>query len=191
MAGFSKPNQSVTPVSALPRTAEAGHVQRQQTMNTTLRPPQATDYEALASWIPDATACLRWAGPLIPFPLAATSLPGYLAVPNGTSYVLADGSGMPSAFGQHWVNTPGAVHLGRIIVSPAARGTGLGRSLCQQLIAEAIRTTRAASITLRVYRDNFAALSLYSSLGFVPEEANSDNEVLFMRASAPASSDRT
>jgi hypothetical protein len=30
-------------------------------MTIVLRPPERNDYDAIASWIPDAKACLRWA----------------------------------------------------------------------------------------------------------------------------------
>jgi ribosomal protein S18 acetylase RimI-like enzyme len=42
-------------------------------------------------------------------------------------------------FGQYWLTAPGTAHLGRIIVSPQARGRGLGRVLMQLLCAEALR----------------------------------------------------
>jgi ribosomal protein S18 acetylase RimI-like enzyme len=156
----------------------------------TLRQPHVSDYDALASWITDATACLRWAGPRVPFPFSAVELPELLRVPGGESYFLAEGHDAPHAFGQHWVDQPGAVHLGRIIVSPTRRGAGVGRLLCTQLMAEALRSTGASSVTLRVYRDNRTAVALYSSLGFSPVEAKSDPQVLFMSVRRPAHIER-
>jgi [ribosomal protein S18]-alanine N-acetyltransferase len=47
-------------------------------------------------------------------------------------------------------------------------------------MTRAIQATAANTTTLRVYRDNLAALHLYSSLGFMPVESRSDEEVLFM-----------
>src|SRR3979490_2073242 len=91
----------------------------------TLRTPFPADYEALASWVPDAKACIRWAGPGVPFPLTSATLSGLLEVAGGCSYVLAEGAAGPVGFGQHWVRVPGAVHLGRIIVSPQAPRRGL------------------------------------------------------------------
>ena len=60
------------------------------------------------------------------------------------------------------------VHLGRIIVSPAQRGRGKGRELCERLVARAVQATGAGAVTLRVYRDNETALGLYLRLGFRP-----------------------
>lgn len=151
-----------------------------------LRAATASDYAAIAGWIPDAQAGLRWAGPRLPFPFAATDLPALLAVPGGgeASYCLSDDAGAACGFGQHWVQQPGAVHLGRIIVAPQARGRGLGRLLCQQLIGAARHSTGAATVTLRAYRDNSSAVKLYSTLGFVELAAQSTDDVLFMRLRA-------
>ena len=150
-------------------------------MNSTLRLPVASDYAVIAAWIPDAASCLRWAGPRLVFPFTASELQARLVPVDGASYCLAEGEGAPLGFGQHWVVTPGAVHLGRIIVAPEARGQGLGRVLCRQLIAKAVELTEAAGVTLRVCRDNQAARDLYLSLGFVPVEAESTEDALFMR----------
>lgn len=146
-----------------------------------LRTPTPADYEALATWIPDANACTRWAGPLISFPLSVASLSVELKVANGISYTLTDVDGNPIAFGQYWAVAPSAVHLGRIIVSPHARSRGIGRILCELLIARAVQTTDATTVTLRVYRDNVPALNLYKSLGFIAVASESTEAVLFMK----------
>jgi ribosomal-protein-alanine N-acetyltransferase len=158
-----------------------------------LREPTASDYEAVALWVPDAAAGLRWAGPRLPFPFATPDLPSLLTVPGGgeSSYCLIDESGNPCGFGQHWVLQPGAVHLGRIIVAPDARGRGIGRVLCQRLILAALGSTSAEAVTLRAYRDNLAAVGLYSSLGFAEVVSQSTDDVLFMKLLANQSLNRT
>jgi ribosomal-protein-alanine N-acetyltransferase len=143
--------------------------------------PSAADYDAVASWIPDASACRRWAGPTIPFPFAASELAALLAVPGGASYCLAVGDHAALGFGQYWPRPAGSVHLLRIIVAPDARGNGLGRVLCSQLLEQALAATSAGSITLNVYRDNPAALALYESLGFAVVIEKSSGDALFMR----------
>ncbi|HSI58241.1 MAG TPA: GNAT family protein [Ideonella sp.] len=152
-------------------------------MIPTLRDPLPADYDALATWVPDARACMRWAGPRVSFPFSAAGLPAQLAVAGGQSSFLDEGDGSPAGFGQHWVATAGAVHLGRVIVAPAMRGWGLGVVLCRLLMAQAVARTGASEVTLRVYRDNLVALRTYTGLGFVPVEAESDVTVLFMKAS--------
>lgn len=155
-------------------------------MNVSLRATIASDYEAIASWVKDAAAGLRWAGPRLPFPFVASDLLTLLAMPgaNESSYSLIDDCAKPCGFGQYWVLQHGAIHLGRIVIDPNFRGQGLGRALCQQLISAALQSTSATAVTLRVYRDNLVAVRLYSTLGFVEVAAESTDAVLFMRMSA-------
>lgn len=148
----------------------------------TLRPPQADDYVALAGWVPDAAAALRWAGPLVRWPFSAELLPQLLAAPQSTSRVLAiSDDDTPLGFGQYWPRDDGAVHLGRLITAPGLRRQGHGCTLLQRLMAEALSATGAARVTLRVYRDNAAAMSLYQRLGFQGMPELSDDQVLFMQ----------
>jgi hypothetical protein len=103
---------------------------------------------------------------------------------HGQSYCLAGSSASLLGFGQYLIRKPGAVHLARLIISPALRGKGFGRLLCQLLVARALQATGANEVTLAVFRDNDVALSLYSSLGFSVVEAECSEKVLSMRAEA-------
>lgn len=96
-------------------------------------------------------------------------------------WALLDGQGVCVGFGQYWMTGAGTAHLGRIIVSPLARGRGLGRLLVQSLSAQAMRESGIQRLTLRVYRDNTAAVALYRDLGFQQVEASSTQELLFMQ----------
>lgn len=151
-------------------------------ISATLRIPEQRDYDVIASWVSDAEACTRWAGPSIPFPFSAKSLPELLSMMGARSYCLSDSDDACIGFGQFWVVEKGAVHIGRIIVSPHARGQGAGRLLCEKLIAKAVQSTGSTKVTLRVYRDNQSARSLYASLGFSVDESQSSDSLLFMRA---------
>lgn len=153
-------------------------------MKTTLRAPEQTDYDTIASWISDEKACARWAGPSVPFPFVAANLPELLAIEGCSSYFLSDSDNRCLGFGQFWPGKQGAVHIGRIIISPEARGYGTGRLLCEKLIEKAKQATGASTVTLRVYRDNHAARSLYSSLAFSVIESASTDDLLFMSATA-------
>jgi ribosomal-protein-alanine N-acetyltransferase len=153
-------------------------------MEASLRIPELADYQAMTSWIPDAEACARWAGPHVPFPFSAEMLPELLSMPGGRSYSLIDPANQCIGFGQHWMTEPRNVHLGRIIVAPTMRGSGIGRILCELLIKQAVQTAGASTITLRVYRDNPIALSLYLSLGFGVVQPESTADILFMRRTA-------
>lgn len=153
-------------------------------MKTTLRTPEQTDYDAIATWISDEKACSRWAGPSVPFPFVAENLPELLAVEGCSNYCLSDIDNRCVGFGQFWPGKQGAVHIGRIIISPEARGNGAGRLLCEKLITKARQSAGASTVTLRVYRDNHAARSLYSSLGFFVIESESTHDLLFMSSTA-------
>jgi ribosomal-protein-alanine N-acetyltransferase len=92
--------------------------------------------------------------------------------------------GVPLGFGQFWRRDERTVHLGRIVVSPQERGRGYGKTLCSLLISEALRATNAEAITLRVYRDNAPAFSIYSNFGFRIVESESNEEVYAMEVRA-------
>lgn len=147
----------------------------------TLRTPEPADYATLASWVQDAAACMRWAGPKLRFPFVPARLPELLALPGAFSRVMSRGHAEALGFGQFWLRESGAVHLGRIILAPGERGQGLGKTLCELLMAEARRTTGAGTFTLRVYRDNLPARAIYTGLGFVAVPGLSDEKVLAMR----------
>ncbi|MCL7929705.1 GNAT family N-acetyltransferase [Halomonas llamarensis] len=141
-------------------------------MQTTLRTPEKADYEAIAAWISDKKACSRWAGPSVPFPFAATDLPELLAIQGGSSYCLSDSDNRCVGFGQFWPGKQGAVHIGRIIISPEARGKGTGRLLCEKLIAQARQSTGASTVTLRVYRDIMPLVLCIQALAFLSSSQN-------------------
>ncbi|QBG91873.1 GNAT family N-acetyltransferase [Xanthomonas oryzae] len=151
-------------------------------MNPVLRPAVPSDYATIATWIPDADACARWAGPQLRFPFAPDQLHALLAVGGESSYCMTEGTRSPLGFGQFWPRGENAVHLGRIVVSPHERGKGYGITLCDLLLRQAWASTAAERATLRVYRDNIAALAIYSRLGFVAVESESNDQVFFMQA---------
>ena len=152
-------------------------------MTASLRPAEPADYATIATWIPDAETCLRWAGPRVHFPFKPEELAGQLAIPGGgesLTMVDKDINGI-CGFGQHWVITPGSVHLGRIIAAPRLRGKGVGRQLGQLLVAAAVKSTGAGTVTLRAYRANADAVRMYGKLGFVAVPSASTEELLFMK----------
>jgi ribosomal-protein-alanine N-acetyltransferase len=152
-------------------------------MTASLRPAEPADYATIATWVDDATACLRWAGPRVHFPFKPQELSGQLAIPGGgesLTMVDKDVNGI-CGFGQHWVVTPGSVHLGRIIVAPRLRNKGTGKQLCQLLVAAAVNATGAGTVTLRAYRDNTDAVRMYGKIGFAAVPSSSTEELVFMK----------
>ncbi len=150
-------------------------------MEPNLRPVQPSNYAIVASWPESAGATQRWAGPGVPFPLPPERFAQVLELEVRPGWALLDEQGVCVGFGQYWMTGAGTAHLGRIIVSPLARGRGLGRLLVQSLSAQALRESGIQRLTLRVYRDNSAAVALYRDLGFQQVEASSTPELLFMQ----------
>lgn len=153
-------------------------------MSIRLRPAEEIDYIALSTWIQSEQECIRWAGPRVRFPFDPAQLAAQLITPlGGASDVLSDASGKCLGFGQYWQNTPDAVHLGRILESPAHRGQGLGRLLCEQLLAIGRKSFGVTKATLRVYKDNHAAIHLYRTIGFDPAPEHSTELLMWMENS--------
>lgn len=151
-----------------------------------LRPARETDLPVIVSWIPDADACLRWAGPRIRFPLVPEVLAQELFEADRTSRCLIDPGDpdRPLAFGQHWERAPGNRHLGRVVVDPSHRGFGLGHALVTRLVDEARAIDGTDWITLRVFADNRPALAVYRQAGFVDVPALREDDAIFMRRPA-------
>lgn len=179
------------PPGALPHNIQMDS-QRAQPLHSprpplALRPPERADYAALGTWIEDAASCLRWAGPRLKFPFATERLEELLAEPGASSFVMSRGPAKALGFGQFWVREAGVAHLARVILAPSARGQGLGSTLCTLLMAQAKRETGADTFTLRVYRDNHPALTIYEGLGFTVVPGLSDEQIFSMRKEPRAS----
>ncbi len=65
---------------------------------------------------------------------------------------------------------PGEPHhlwMGHCVLSPEARGTGVGKLMVRMLMTEGFRHRRARRLSLVVFPDNEAAIACYLSAGFV------------------------
>ena len=71
-----------------------------------------------------------------------------------------------------------AVTLLSLWVAPEARGLGVARALVDAVIAEA-RSTGAASVYLRVFPTNTAAIALFERCGFVAAPCDLEGLVAF------------
>jgi ribosomal protein S18 acetylase RimI-like enzyme len=107
----------------------------------TLRPFEAADDDALISWVRSAEELLTFAGPELAWPLTTSQL-----------------QMIPAAY-------PRRGHLARVIIDPARRRSGMGRSLVSAALEEAY-ARGLDPVTLNVRRGNDAAISLYTALGF-------------------------
>ena len=149
-------------------------------MKMTLRRARDIDFEQISGWIKDQQACTGWSGLKDCFPFVNKNLSGLLHKPGAVSLVLCNEQDEPLGFAQYWPRDEQRTHLGRIIVNPDQRGQGIGKILCEQLIAAANEATKKPIVSLRVYRDNHIAHQLYQRLGFEAYEPDSSPEVLAM-----------
>jgi RimJ/RimL family protein N-acetyltransferase len=136
-------------------------------MTYTLRPAAPADLETVLTWIDTPDALRLWGGDRLTWPPEVEKTWYEIGADGRNSFALVDVDGRLAGFGQALPHDLGRVHLGRIILSPAARGQGLGRVLVRALIDAAREHFHPGVITLNVYRENLPAVRLYRSLGFV------------------------
>ena len=139
-------------------------------MEYTLRPATPHDLTAVLAWIHSPLDLRLWGGPLLTYPPDEVKTWREICADEHNTFALVDSAGTLAGFGQTFPRPSEAVHLGRVILSPAVRGQGLGRVLVRALIASAQERFHPAAITLNVYRDNLPAVQLYRSLGFTVTE---------------------
>jgi putative acetyltransferase len=105
------------------------------------------------------------------------TLPGRYAPPSGRLFVAYASDGPVGCIALRDISaqtTTGTCEMKRLYVVPAHRGTGLGRRLCEVLIAEA-RAMGYRLMKLDTSGDMLAAQRLYRGLGFRPcERYNND-----------------
>jgi RimJ/RimL family protein N-acetyltransferase len=135
-----------------------------------------SDFDQLRAAIPDARLHLQWAGPEYTYPLDARELKEtllntigetpsfrvYKAVLPSTGETVGHVQLMDIDY------TKSTCALGKVLIFPAYRGKGLGRSIVRLAVNEALAGLGLREVTLLVFDFNDAAIATYKSLGFVP-----------------------
>ena len=134
-------------------------------MDYSLRPARMEDLKTVLSWVENPESMRVWGGAALPFPGTPETIWTTIGADERSTYTLVDRAHDLVAFGQILPRDPN-VHLARIIVAPHARGQGVGRVLCRELMRTAQALHHPKAFTLNVYVNNVAALALYRSLGF-------------------------
>jgi len=129
-----------------------------------LRPATLSDLQVVLSWVGSPRECQLWAGARVRYPIELKALAASIDFAHQGGFVLPQGE-EAVAFGQIVMKASRRAHLARLIVAPAHRGRGLGKSLVRELLERAHGAgSRLAS--LNVDPANAVAIGLYAKLGF-------------------------
>lgn len=145
-------------------------------MGTRLRELHIDEYLAVCAW----AIAEEWPALVKGSLLTYEDFPKILAQPGHLSFAMSEDESPAIGFGQIWSSPNGKTNLVRILVDPAFRGKGFGKSLCSLLLKEALCLPNVKEVRLRVRRDNIPAVAVYLSLGFRELEAESHATVLAM-----------
>src|SRR5574343_611628 len=135
-------------------------------MSLTHRPVTERDIQRICSF-PRSEDELFFLFPKATFPLSASQLQDTIVQRSDSTVVELDGEVV--AFANFYRNeTGGTCSIGNVIVSPAARGLGVGSFLIKHMVHLAFSKYLAAEVTVSCFNQNAAALLLYPKLGFQP-----------------------
>jgi RimJ/RimL family protein N-acetyltransferase len=136
-----------------------------------LRPTVVEDLKPLLNWISSEEEMRLWSGPGFLWPLNADQLRAYFEESTSGRRLLWSavtiGDGALVGHASLAIQAQGAIgRLGRVLIDPAHRGTGLGRALVTSAVAAGFTQTKIDTMTPGVYRHNTPAYRLYEDLGF-------------------------
>ncbi|WP_241781372.1 GNAT family N-acetyltransferase [Acidithiobacillus thiooxidans] len=135
-------------------------------MSLTHRPVDKKDIHFICGF-PQSEDELFFMFPKAKFPLSFSQLWDAVAQRSDSSVVELDGEVIAFANFYRW-ESGGRRSIGNVIVSPAARGRGVGRYLIEQMISLAFEKYQATEVTVSCFNQNVAGLLLYTQLGFHP-----------------------
>ncbi|MDO6445851.1 GNAT family N-acetyltransferase [Colwellia sp. 1_MG-2023] len=131
----------------------------------TLIPCSQDHIETLRTWSTQQDEVTQWAGPNVRFPHTLQTFLADLKYPELPSYGLINEKKALVAFGQFYQRL-GHCHLGRLIVNPDFRRQGIAKILVEALSNKAQQVLQLTDLSLFVYQNNTAAITLYKKLGF-------------------------
>ena len=135
-------------------------------MSLTHRPVAEKDIQVICGF-PQSEDELFFLFPKAVFPLTPTQLQDAIEQRSDSMVVELSGEIVAFANFYRW-ESGGRCSIGNVIVSPAARGRGVGRYLIEQMIALAFSKHQASEVTVSCFNQNVAGLLLYPKLGFQP-----------------------
>lgn len=135
-------------------------------MPLTHRPVAEKDIQVICGF-PQSEDELFFFFPKSTFPLAASQLQDAIAQRSDSTVVELGGKVVAFANFYRW-ESGGCCSVGNVIVSPVARGCGVGRYLIEKMIGLAFSKHQATEVTVSCFNQNVAGLLLYPKLGFQP-----------------------
>lgn len=135
-------------------------------MSLTHRPVAGKDIQVICGF-PQSEDELFFLFPKAEFPLTPAQLQDAIARRSDSTVVALGGEVVAFANFYRW-KTGGSCSIGNVIVSPAARGRGVGRYLVERMSDLAFSKHQAAEVTVSCFNRNVAGLLLYPKLGFQP-----------------------
>jgi RimJ/RimL family protein N-acetyltransferase len=145
-----------------------------------LRDFALTDAFTLMGWIDGPEELLTWAGPAFCWPLDQDQLADYAGESLGQRRIwTAVDSCSGEAVGHASVRLDPehrSGRLGRVLVSPGARGLGVGTAMLGKVLGLAFGTLGLHRVELGVFTHNTSAIRLYERSGFVCDHVLRDVE---------------
>lgn len=135
-------------------------------MPMTARPVAEQDIEIVCRF-PQTEDELFFLFPKAEFPLTPSQLRTAIAQRADSTVVELDGKVVAFANFYQW-EAGARCSIGNVVVSPVARGRGVGRYLIERMIELAFSKHRATEVTVACFNWNIAGLLFYPKLGFQP-----------------------
>ena len=139
----------------------------------------ALDYPAIERWITDPRTHAMWCADLIPFPLSRNgfgeALRNVALKHCDTPFVATTEEGAVIGFFCYSVNLEAnAGKLKFVVIDPAHRGEGLGRTMLCLACRYAFFVSGVSEVRLVVFSANAAAQRCYEAVGFREDGFDSD-----------------
>ena len=135
-------------------------------MSLTHRPVSDKDIRLICGF-PQSEDELFFLFPKAEFPLSPSQLQDAIAQRSDSTVVELDGEVVAFANFYPW-EVGCCCSIGNVIVSPAARGRGVGSYLIKEMTVLAFSKHLANEVTVSCFNQNVAGLLLYPKLGFQP-----------------------
>ncbi|MFT2090582.1 GNAT family N-acetyltransferase [Paraglaciecola sp. 2405UD69-4] len=143
-----------------------------------LTPPLQSHLLTMMDWFADAQQVSDWAGPGVRFPYDLASFTADLQLETLSSYVLLSDDNDLLGFGQYYKRL-NRCHLGRLVISPDKRGTGMAAVLIKALCSKGLGEIGTTELSLFVLAHNTSGIKAYQKFGFAlasyPEQMPLEN----------------